>query len=48
MLKIQLIYSKMIIIWANSDGSYYIADRANSSRSEYQDFKKFTPRRKKQ
>ena len=34
------------IIWAKSDGSYYIADKKHSPKSEYQDFKKFTPRRK--
>jgi hypothetical protein len=41
------VYAPRTIIWANSDGSYYIADKEHSPKSEYQDFKKFTPRRKK-
>ncbi len=41
------VYAPRTIIWANNDGSYYIADKEHSPKSDYQDFKKFTPRRKR-
>ena len=42
-----IVYAPKTIIWARPDGSYYIADKRDALKSEYQEFEKFVPRGKK-